>query len=169
MPGPWFWWALLGLLLVGAETFLPGLTIIFFGFGALATALLSLLPFIAARPGLQALLWTAASVASLFLLRRRFKELLRGTAFYRPDDDRPIDGVAGEEATVIEAIGPDAPGRVHFRGTSWKALAYEESFEPGATVRVAGRDGLSLVVTADYLAALDAPGALPPPGKAPDS
>ena len=38
MLEPWFLWALLGILLVGAETFIPGLAIIFFGLGALATA-----------------------------------------------------------------------------------------------------------------------------------
>lgn len=152
MMDPWFWWAVLGLVLIGVETFVPGLSVIFFGLGALATALLCAIPPFAAAPALQALFWTAASLAAFFSLRKRLKRLLKGTIFLR-DKDGQVDGVAGEAAEVIERIGPDRPGRVHFRGTSWKALAYLEAFEPGETVRVVGREGLALVVTRDFLAA----------------
>ncbi len=147
----WFWWAVLGLVLVGAETFIPGLAVIFFGLGAFATALLCAIPPFAANSALQGLFWTVASVASLVLLRRKFKKFLRGTVFYRGEDEE-VDTLAGEEATVTEAISPDSPGRVRFRGTSWKALAYLESFAPGDVVRVVSREGLALVVTRDFLA-----------------
>lgn len=163
MFGAWFWWSLLGVLLIGAETFIPGLAIIFFGLGALATALVSLVPGLSGAYGLQALIWTVASIGSLVLLRKKFKELLAGTAFYRSPDEGPVDALAGEEAEVIERIADGTPGRVHFRGTSWKAVAYDESFEPGAKVRVAGRDGLALVVTHDYLAPPDGVESLPDP------
>lgn len=150
MFGPWFWWALLGLILIGAETFIPGLAIIFFGLGALATALLSTLPLFSSSPALQALFWTASSLASLVFLRRPFKRLLKGSAFYR-EGEAKVDTVAGETAVVTDHISPDHPGRVHFRGTSWMAVAYLESLDPGITVRVVSREGLSLVVTRDFL------------------
>ncbi len=150
MFGPWFWWTLLGLILIGAETFIPGLAIIFFGFGALATALLCVLPGFSSNPAIQALFWTASSLASLILLRKPFKRLLKGTAFYREGNEE-VDTVSGESAIVTDRISPDQPGRVHFRGTSWKAVAYLESLDPGETVRVVSREGLSLVVTRDFL------------------
>lgn len=150
MLEPWFLWALLGILLVGAETFIPGLAIIFFGLGALATALLCALPAGAASPAAQAVFWTLSSLLSLVLLRKRFKRLLKGTIFYRQGEDE-VDGLAGEAAVVLERVSQDSPGRVRFRGTSWKAVAYLESFEPGETVRVVSREGLALVVTRDFL------------------
>ncbi|MGB4586752.1 MAG: NfeD family protein [Rectinemataceae bacterium] len=150
MFGPWFWWALLGLILIGAETFIPGLAIIFFGLGALATAMLCVFPFFASSPAFQALFWTATSLASLIFLRKPFKRLLKGSAFYR-DGESKVDTVAGETAVVTDRIRPDYPGRVHFRGTSWKAVAYLESLDPGETVRVVSREGLNLIVTRDFL------------------
>jgi len=150
MLEPWFLWALLGILLVGAETFIPGLAIIFFGLGALATALLCALPAVAASPAAQAVFWTLSSLLSLVLLRKRFKRLLKGTIFYRQGEDE-VDSLSGEAAVVLERVSQDSPGRVRFRGTSWKAVAYLESFEPGETVRVVSREGLALVVTRDFL------------------
>lgn len=152
MFGPWFWWAALGLALILLETFTPGLAVIFFGLGAIATSLLCLVPPFAASPALQALFWTAASLGALALLRKPLMRLLKGSVFYRVPEEE-VDGLAGELAEVTEPIGPDAPGRVHFRGTSWKAVAYMESFAPGAHVRVVSREGLSLVVTKDFLEA----------------
>lgn len=150
MLEPWFLWALLGLVLVGAETFIPGLAIIFFGLGAFATSLLCALPPIASNPAVQAAFWTVSSLLSLVFLRKRFKRLLKGTVFYRGGEGE-VDGIAGEAATVLERVAQDDPGRVRFRGTSWKAIAYLESFEPGETVRVVSREGLALVVTRDFL------------------
>lgn len=149
MFGPWFWWALLGLALVGAETFIPGIAIIFFGLGAIATSILCVLPPFASSPAIQALFWTASSLMSLIFLRKRFKRLLKGTAFYREGEE--IESLSGEAAEVTERIGPDSPGRVRFHGTSWKAVSYLETLEPGRTVRVVSREGLSLVVTKDFL------------------
>lgn len=128
MFGPWFWWALLGIALVGAETFIPGIAIIFFGLGAIATSILCALPPFASSPAIQALFWTVSSLMSLILLRKRFKRLLKGTAFYREGEE--IESLSGEAAEVTERIGPDSPGR---------------------TVRVVSREGLSLVVTKDFL------------------
>ncbi len=150
MFGPWFWWAVAGLLLIGAETFIPGLAIIFFGMGAIVTSLLCLLPPFAAAPAVQALFWTGSSVFFLAILRKTFMRLLKGSIFYRVPADE-VDGIAGELAAVTERIRPDDPGRVKFRGTSWKAIAYMESFEPGDSVRVMSREGLALVVTKDFL------------------
>jgi membrane protein implicated in regulation of membrane protease activity len=158
MFGPWFWWAVVGLLLIGAETFIPGLAIIFFGMGAVVTSLLCLLPPFAADPAAQALFWTGSSLFLLALLRKTFMRLLKGSVFYRVPKDE-VDGIAGELAVVTERIHPEEPGRVKFRGTSWKAVAYLESFEPGDSVRVISREGLALVVTRDFLQSPPAPAA----------
>ena len=49
------------------------------------------------------------------------------------------EGMLGERAQVI------GPGRVRVRGEIWRARG-EEGAGPGETVRVAGVDGLTLVV-----------------------
>jgi membrane protein implicated in regulation of membrane protease activity len=150
MFGPWFWWAIAGLVLIGAETFIPGLAVIFFGLGAVVTSLLCLVPPFAASPALQAIVWTLSSLASLALLRKTLMRLLKGSVFYRIPEEE-VDSLLGELALVSERIRPEEPGRVRFRGTSWKAIAYMESFEPGDEVRIMSREGLALVVTKDFL------------------
>ncbi len=51
------------------------------------------------------------------------------------------------EAKVTEEITPEQPGRIHFQGTSWKAISFTESFKPGETVEILKEDGLTMIVT----------------------
>ena len=44
--GWWSIWLLVGVLCIGLELIIPGLVIIFFGFGAVFTSVFSLIPFI---------------------------------------------------------------------------------------------------------------------------
>ncbi len=138
-------WAVVGIILIGAEMLLPGFIIIFFGLGALLTAVLALLPPIAAAPGLQAILFAASSLISLAFLRRHFSKALKGTIF-DPDKDG-IEELSGETAEVVEAIRPEAPGRARWRGTTWKAVSYTETIDPGARVIILGKEGMTLVVS----------------------
>ena len=48
MIGSWFIWALIGVGCIGLEMLIPGFVIFFFGLGALATALCTLIPFVGA-------------------------------------------------------------------------------------------------------------------------
>ena len=137
-------WAALGLVLIGAEFLLPSFVIFFFGAGALVTAALTAL-----IPGLreslvpQVLVWLGASTATLFSLRHWLRGVFGGSVNRGGGED----DVAGKQATVVEAISPQRPGRVRFQGTTWEARSYEGSFEPGAAVQIVKNDNLALVVT----------------------
>jgi inner membrane protein len=78
-------------------------------------------------------------------LRKKFRSLFRGTLLNR----MPTDSV-GEHAEVLEAISPDQPGRVRYRGTSWKAVSLTETFKAGQRVSIVEQDGITLVVTEPF-------------------
>lgn len=147
LRSPAFWWALVGLLFVGAELFLPGVVIIFFGIGALFTALLSaLLPVLRGSLLLQLLACLAGTGLSFAFLRRNLVRIFQG----RTISDEGTE-ITGKRVQVIERITPDAPGRVRLAGTSWAAASYSESFEPGETVEILKQEGLTLYVTRSIL------------------
>ncbi|HUX20238.1 MAG TPA: NfeD family protein, partial [Spirochaetia bacterium] len=140
-------WAAIGLLFMGAEFFLPGFVIFFFGLGSLVTALLSwLLPGLKSHITLQILLWLASSGLSLYFLRRYFSKIFRGNIL--PNEESEY---AGKTAVVLEAITPENPGRVRFQGTSWQAISYDESFAPGDTVEILKEENLTFVVTGSIM------------------
>lgn len=146
LRSPAFWWALVGLILVAAELFTPGLVIVFFGIGALATALLSLLRPFSRSLLLQVLLFVAGTGLSFAFLRRSLARVFRG----RTLSDEGTE-ITGKRAVVIEQITPESPGRVRFQGTSWAAASYSESFAPGETVEILKQEGLTLYVTRSIL------------------
>ena len=140
---PIFVWAVIGLICIGAEFFVPGVVIVFFGAGALLTSLLSaIIPGLKGSMGLQILLWLVSSGLSLAFLRKYLSKVFRGKTL-TDDGSEP----SGKTAEVTERITPQVPGRVHFRGTTWKAASYNETFEPGDTVEILKEDGLTLIVT----------------------
>jgi len=140
-------WAAIGLLFMGAEFFLPGFVIFFFGLGALVTAVLSwIVPGLRSGMTLQILVWLASSGLSLYFLRRYFSKIFRGSLL--PSDESEY---AGKTAVVLEEITPDKPGRVRFQGTSWRAISYDENFAPGDTVEILKEENLTLVVTGSIM------------------
>ena len=144
---PPFLWAVLGLILIGAEMVVSGFVIFFFGVGALTTALLSaLLPGLSGNYILQGVVWIVSSILSFGFFRKKFTKIFRGTVL-----DRDTDKDVGQSAVVIEAIGPDKPGRVRYQGTSWKAVSYTENFDPGEKVDIIKEDNLTFIVTKHFL------------------
>ena len=140
---PIFIWAVIGLIFVGAEFFVPGVVIVFFGLGALLTSILSgLIPGLKHSMALQIILWLASSSLSLAFLRKYLSQVFRGK-MVTTDGSEP----SGKIAEVTESISPENPGRVHFQGTTWKATSFTESFQPGEKVEIIKEDGLSLIVT----------------------
>jgi membrane protein implicated in regulation of membrane protease activity len=137
-------WAALGLVLIGAEFLLPSFMIFFFGAGGLITAALTaLIPGLReSLPG-QVLVWLGASTVTLFSLRHWLRGVFHGSVQRGRDEDE----FAGKQATVVEAISPQRPGRVRFQGTTWEARSYEGSFAPGSAVQIVKNDNLALVVT----------------------
>ncbi len=145
MYQPWFVWAIVGVVCIGLEMLLPGFVIFFFGVGALATALLSLLPFVSGMIWLQVLLFIVLSVLSLVFLRRRFTQIFAGTVFDSRHAD-PEETGAGETAEVIETVTAHADGRIRFKGTTWPARTKSGSIPVGARALVIERDGMTYII-----------------------
>ncbi len=144
---PPFLWSLLGLLLIAAEMFIPGFVIFFFGSGAIITGFLSvLIPGLSSNFALQGVVWILSSILSFTFFRKKFARIFRGTML-----NKEIDSDVGHTVKVIEAITPDKPGRVRYQGTSWKAISYTESFEPGEIVDIVKEENLTFIVSSTIL------------------
>lgn len=147
LTDPAFVWGVAGLILLVSELLVPGFVIFFFGLGALVTAVASLLlPPVAGSIALQGIVWALGSILSLRFLRRRFSRVFRGGTV------EPVgEADLGRTVVVTERITPDTPGRVRFQGTSWKAISYTETFEPGDRAQIVQEDNLTLIVTQPFL------------------
>jgi membrane protein implicated in regulation of membrane protease activity len=112
----WWYWLVLGLVLVALEmASAGGFFIIFFGVAAiiiapLAATVLSDLVWV------QWLLFSILSVASLVFFRNPLMRRLNLSA-----GSADIDTLAGETGTALDDIGAGANGHVELRGTTWNA------------------------------------------------
>ena len=139
-----FVWAVVGMLLMAAESLTPGFWVIFFGAGGIVTALLTwLVPALADRPHLQVLVWLGSSTLLLALLRRTLRRRFGG----REASTEAI----GSRAVVVEPIAPGKPGRIRLGGTTWRAESYDEEIAAGETVQILAQDNLTYFVSRPFL------------------
>ena len=136
-------WFVLGLILIVLEFGIPGLVTVFFGVGAWVVALLCLLLNIPLN--LQIILFIIASIIPLVLLRKWFKALLEGRSNVGPVDIEELEEFLGKKAVVVQKITPEIKGRVEFRGSTWKAEAYE-TIPVGTSVEIVDKNNITLVV-----------------------
>ena len=137
-------WAVLGFILIISEFFVPGLVIIFFGAGALLTAIISaIIPGLSSSILTQVLIWLGLSTLSLFSMRRFFKRTFFGRRLDTHEHDYD-DGA--KTATVLEQVGPEKPGRIRYQGTSWEALSFDKMYEEGAKVWILKKEGMTYYV-----------------------
>lgn len=136
-------WLIAGLVLIFLEFIVPGFVICFFGCGALLVAgALAIWPDLGSAAVVG--LFIVFSLALLFGLRRFMPKTFRGTK-EEVHADPDADDVAGQHVKVVEAIDPNVPGKVEFRGTLWIA-ACDTAVPAGAVVEVVRRDNLTLHV-----------------------
>lgn len=140
----WWYWLVLGLVLLGLELATPGgLLALFFGIGALLVGVLALLG-IAGPTWVQWLLFSLLSIASLVLLRGPLQARLNiGRTSH------PVDSLAGETAIVTEDIPPGGVGKVELRGASWSARSDGPGLAKGQRCRVDRMDGLMVWVRSE--------------------
>ncbi|MBK3519846.1 NfeD family protein [Carboxylicivirga marina] len=135
-------WFIAGVALLLLEFIIPGVFILFFGIGALVTALCVYL----FEPSLavQFLIFSITSVLSLILLRSYLLKKL-----YKMPDlvDDPDEEFIGETAYCLSNIQPDSDGKVEFKGTTWTASAGQEIIA-GTKVKIIRKIGLILEVEA---------------------
>lgn len=135
-------WLILGLLLIGAEFIIPGFVIIFFGIAALIMGGISFI-----FPGIalpwQILIWLGTSILTLGVFRRFFKKTFKGKVI----EDKGEDEYVGKIATVTEPITKNREGRIHFQGTTWKAISYDDDLKAGDRVEILKKDNVTLIVS----------------------
>jgi len=138
-------WFLVGLLLLVLEFIMPGLIIAFFGFGAWIVAIICLITDIGINT--QLIIFIAASILSLLVLRRWLKGVFLGHAGSKQDLKHNLEEFVGQRAVVKEKIVPKLGGKVEFHGSNWEAQADEEIAE-GTVVEIIGKDNITLKVKA---------------------
>ena len=137
----WWQWIVLGAGILAAETLIDSeFYLIFVGISAIAVGLNHFAPYTLPVWG-QWLLLAALAVVSVVAFRNKLYLLLRGNP---PEIE---DGVRGEVAIAVEAIGAGGHGVVELRGSTWAAhnTADEPIFARGRA-RVERTEGLTLLV-----------------------
>ena len=135
-------WFLLGFAFLAVELVNPTLVLGFFGIGAWVTAAVALTGL---ALGWQIVLFMAASLLSLRLLRRRFRHVFGGRAEAATDphdyggssEAPPPHPLAGHTGRVSKPVRPDGRGEVRFDGSYWRAVA-PVYIPEGREVRVLG-------------------------------
>lgn len=136
-------WLLVGVLLVLAEFFAPGVIIVFFGVGAILTAFTTWAGW-TTEIGSQAAMFTVTSLLLLFGLRRFVTKWFVGSS--SGSSGANDEDFVGREARVITALpGRSGDGIVEIKGTNWKARS-EGPIPAGATVIIERREGLTFYV-----------------------
>jgi hypothetical protein len=138
----WWMWLLLGLILLVAEILTPGgFFVIFFGFGAIAVGVFSLLGMNLPLT-FEILIFILLSGAALLLFRRPMLE-----RFKLDTPKKEIDSLVGEFAVAAAEIPAGGFGKAHLRGSYWNVRNVGEgTIAAAARVRVEKVDGLTLWV-----------------------
>lgn len=142
----WWYWLLLGLLLLGAEMMTPGgFYILFFGLAALVVGAIAGLNLVQGGSA-QWLLFSGIAIASLLLFRGPLLARINAAEVKHPD----VDSMVGEIAIPVEALTAGAVGKVELRGTTWSAKNTGLTpLNKGQRSKVTGMDGLTLLITGE--------------------
>ncbi len=142
----WWYWMVLGLILLGAEMTTPGgFYIIFFGLSSLVVGTLAGLELVT-TDWLQWLLFSAIAVGSLLIFRGPLMAALKKG----PEGSLPVDTIVGEVALALGPIAAGESGKVELRGTTWSAKNVGSvSLAKGQRGRVSQVEGLTLLITAE--------------------
>lgn len=134
-------WFLIGLVLLLLEFAIPGLVVMFFGIGAWIVSI-SCMVF---DPGInmQLSIFIVTSLLSLLFLRKYFKKI-----FYGKEEDTAEDAaeeLLGKIVSVEKTIAKGKPGKVIFKGASWKAES-EFTIAEGDSAKIIGKESIVLKV-----------------------
>lgn len=140
---PEYIWAMIGVMLLIMEVFMPGLIVFFFGVGALVVAIFCSIWHIEINT--QLILFIVTSVVLLVALRRWLKGVFMGFTSNSQDSEKNTQDFVGKKVVVVQTISPIQPGIVELNGTNWKATA-ETAIAAGAVVEIVGNDNLTLLV-----------------------
>jgi membrane protein implicated in regulation of membrane protease activity len=142
----WWYWMLLGLVLLGVEMATPGgFYILFFGLAALIVGSLTGLG-ITQTEWLQWLLFSVLAILSLLVFRGPLLASLK-----KRDKDLPaVDTLAGESATPLEDLAVSGTGKAELRGSTWTAHnAGPSPLMKGQRCKVERVEGLTIWISAE--------------------
>jgi membrane protein implicated in regulation of membrane protease activity len=132
-------WVVVGVALLIIEILSVSFYSIFFGIGALVTALFIYLGIADELTG-QLLIFGVASLGSLMMFRNKLLQVFdKGTKEFKE--------IVDDIARVSSSIPPHGEGKVFYRGADWIAYSgSNESIEKDARVRIKKVDGIKLIV-----------------------
>lgn len=134
-------WIVIGLLLIIAETFLPGVLLVFFGISAIAVGFL-LVAGVPLTIAWQLVFFGVFTVALVLMLRRHVKSWFVGDSKNGGGGDTMFPKT--EEAVVFKRF-VDGYGEVRFRGAVWQARS-GAILDKGDRVTIESSDGIVLSV-----------------------
>ncbi|MDR3155356.1 MAG: NfeD family protein [Deltaproteobacteria bacterium] len=144
--GPLFW-LIAGFVLFVLEAVTPGAFFLgFFGLGAWFVLLLT--AFLPLPVWAQWAFFSAVSVVSLVLLRKRLILFLAARKAPKTDSlSEPMvaDRYLGKEVQVVSAVIPGRTGTVEFDGTHWQAKS-GVALREGDRARIRGLEGLAFLL-----------------------
>lgn len=142
----WWYWMLVGLVLLGAEMITPGgFYILFFGLAALVVGGLAGLGLVQSE-WLQWLLFSGLAVLSLLVFRGPLLAWIKAQEVETP----AVDSMGGETAIPVEDLAPGGVGKAELRGTIWTAHnAGPALLKKNQRCKVERVEGLTLWITAE--------------------
>jgi membrane protein implicated in regulation of membrane protease activity len=140
---PWWVWAVVGLVLLGSELFVPVDFFVFFlGVAALGVSLVTAIGFTPESTG-QLVAFSILSLVSMVGLRAPLVARMRRHA----DESVGVETLVGECATLLAALAPGGIAKAELRGTTWTVRsAHDDELAAGRRCRVERVDGLTLWV-----------------------
>ena len=136
----WVWWVIAAGVLAVGEIATMGF---FLGPIAIAATLVAVVAVVGGGLATQWIVFIAASLASLLVLRPIARRHLRTPAALRTG----TAALVGSPAVVLERVDRDG-GQVKIGGEVWSARSYDDddAFEPGSRVEVMKIDGATALV-----------------------
>ena len=136
----WVWWIIAAGVLAVGEIATMGF---FLGPIAIAATLAAVVAVVGGGLATQWIVFIAASLASLLVLRPIARRHLRTPAALRTG----TAALVGSPAVVLERVDRDG-GQVKIGGEVWSARSYDDddAFEPGSRVEVMKIDGATALV-----------------------
>ena len=139
-------WLFCGVVLFVLEFVVPGVILVFFGVGAVITAVLVWLGVITSLSA-QLLTFCVISLLTLVTLRQYFSRALRGKVRQAGEFDDNQEFI-GARVRVCRAIEPGSvDGRVFFEGAEWKAVS-DAPIAEGKMAQVVRKENITLHVVA---------------------
>ncbi len=132
-------WLILGGLLLGAEMASGAFFLMFFGIGALLTALLPFLGF--QDLGVQIGFFAIVSTALLLIFRKTALRNFQKTGSSKEGDD------VGQELSIDSDLPANGDGTITYQGAPWSARNLTEiPLTKGSRVRIEKIEGVKLFV-----------------------